>query len=163
MSDFAVSDLNKFAAKNDANQKPVGAVLESKKNCVALTFSKCFKKNAYTMINYFVEKKWISKGKDLENDETIERVLDKLGLRKVFDHTDWGTVKIGMKGHKAGRYFCINRAGYGKKGDGHAFTVIVNGKSVAVSGNNQEKLNNPYAEQIQANDKVTVWGPAPTS
>lgn len=162
MSDFSLADLTDFAAKAGSGQKPVGAVLESKKNCVALTFSKCFKKNAYTMINYFVEKKWISKGKDLENDETIERVIGNLGLKKVYDHTDWETVKIGMKGHKDGRYFCINRASYGKKGDGHAFTVIVNGQSVAVSGNNQEKLNNPYAEQIKTTDHVTVWGPAPT-
>lgn len=130
-------------------------MLPRRQNCVAMAFSKMMSLGVHATINYFIHKKWVPTAKALENDGAIEKVIKGIELAEVYKRNSWSTVKTGMKGHKDGRYFAINR---GASPD-HAFCIIVKNGSVGVSGNNAETKENCYYGAIQDNHKISVWGP----
>lgn len=140
-------------------------MLSYDKNCVAMTFSRLLGVGLYPTINFLIKKKWISDASELENDTTINTVIEKLGLQPRFHDTPWVTVKVGMSGMPDGRYYATNWGPSGSAGgQGHAFAIIKNG-GVGVYGNNQEvkqQVNSPsrpYHQTLHVTHKVSVYGP----
>ncbi|MHB1058854.1 MAG: hypothetical protein ACYC0F_13335 [Rhodanobacter sp.] len=135
------------------------------KNCVAMTFSRLLGVGVYPAINFLMKKGWIGKASDLENDTTINTVIEKLGLEERYVDTPWVTVKVGMKGMPDGRYYATNWGPAGSSGGkGHAFSIIKKG-GVGIYGNNQEvkkserNESKPYHQALHVTHKVSVYGP----
>ncbi|MBD8879558.1 hypothetical protein IHE49_03580 [Rhodanobacter sp. 7MK24] len=135
------------------------------KNCVAMTFSRLLGVGVYPTINFLIRKGWITRASDLENDTTINKVIEKLALAARYADTPWETVKVGMQGMQDGRYYATNWGPSGSSGGrGHAFAIVKKG-GIGVYGNNQEvkqsesSPSRPYHQSIHATHKISVYGP----
>jgi hypothetical protein len=135
------------------------------KNCVAMTFSRLLGVGVYPAINFLLKKGWIKKASDLENDTTIDTVIQNLDLEARYVDAAWTTVKVGMKGMPDGRYYATNWGPGGSKGGkGHAFSIIKKG-GVGIYGNNQEvkkseqRDSRPYHQALHETHLVSVYGP----
>jgi hypothetical protein len=135
------------------------------KNCVAMTFSRLLGVGVYPTINFMIKQGWIRKASDLENDGTINTVIEKLALQERYKDTSWTAVKVGMKGMPDGRYYATNWGPGGSSGGkGHAFSIIKNG-GIGIYGNNQEvkkseqAKSKPYHQALNETHLVSVYGP----
>jgi len=140
-------------------------ILPYDKNCVAMTFSRLLGVGVYPTINFFLQKGWISKASDLENDGMINKIIKELNLAECYVDSSWAAVKTGMQGYKDGRYFATNWGPSGSAGgNGHAFAIIKKG-GIGVYGNNQEVKQSsngssrPYHQAINETHKISVYGP----
>jgi len=152
---------NPFKIENLDSNKPEG-MLDTDKNCVAMSFSRVLGINVHTTINFFLQKGWIDSAENLENDTTVESIAEKLCMKKIYSNTTWGELKTAMAKDTNGRYLAVNTGVHGfnesPSAVGHAFCIIKNG-GLGVAGNNAEKKNTPYHSQIGHTHKITVWGP----
>jgi len=87
--------------------------------------------------------------------------MSGLKMDKFSSDASWSSTKEIMKSKPDGRYFAINSGKHSLLDDkeAHAFSIIMNKKSLGVAGNNAESTGHPYNQVINDEDLITVWGP----
>ncbi|MFU9135465.1 hypothetical protein [Erwinia tasmaniensis] len=135
--------------------------LDYDKNCVAMALSKTLKKGTSDVYAFLVGKGLIKNPKQLENLNTIQSIMSGLKMDKFSSDASWSSTKEIMKSKPDGRYFAINSGKHSLLDDkaAHAFSIIMNKKSLGVAGNNAESTGHPYNQVINDEDLITVWGP----
>lgn len=149
--------LTAFADSDGA--KAQLSLLPWDKNCVAMTLSRCLGVNLFTAVNFMKHRGWISKGTDLEDDSAIETVVSGLGMTERHKDKAWTTVRKEIPSLAVGRYFCINRGIPESTTSDHAFALIRHASGWNVEGNNLERKDVRYVDQIGETHRVSVYGP----
>ncbi len=82
-------------------------------------------------------------------------------MRKIINDKPYQEMKDTLKTHPAGRYFAVNSKTlpFDDNGPSHAFSILLNKKSIGIAGNNAELTNVPYNGIIKDTDLISVWGP----
>ncbi|MGK0603414.1 hypothetical protein [Yokenella regensburgei] len=153
--------LRRIQTSGLSGRGSVKNTLDYDKNCVAMALSKTLKKGTSDVYAFLVDKKFIKNPKELENLDKIQSIMSGLKMNNFSSDASWSSTKEIMKSKPDGRYFAINSRKHSLLEDkeAHAFTIIMNKKSLGVAGNNAESTGHPYNQVINNDDLITVWGP----
>ncbi|WP_228362729.1 hypothetical protein, partial [Shigella sp. FC6509] len=83
-------------------------MLPREQNCVAMALSACFRQQLNPVVNSLLKERIIHSPKELEHDNAVIRVLQKLQIQEVCNSTLWETAKQQLLQKSDGRYFAIN-------------------------------------------------------
>ncbi len=146
------------------NNAPPLNMLAKHQNCVAMALSKVFGVGVHATINLILAKGWAPTAQALQYDATIERIVNGLPLANKAMNTKWSDLRPLVSNWGDGRYFCVNSKmnDFGGQGVGHAFAIIKAGGWGTAANNSEEKGEEArnYATVMNADHRVSVWGPA---
>ncbi|EAB5468247.1 hypothetical protein GAV71_23950 [Salmonella enterica subsp. enterica serovar Typhimurium] len=136
-------------------------MLPREQNCVAMALSACFRQQLNPVVNSLLKERIIHSPKELEHDNAVISVLQKLQIQEVCNSTLWETAKQQLLQKPDGRYFAINskHLDFPGSGESHAFCCIKYKNAIGINGNNAETQSTHY--QPYPYDKVSIWGPFP--
>ncbi|PKC36324.1 hypothetical protein V462_10345 [Pantoea ananatis 15320] len=157
----AIERLRRIQISGLSGKGSVKNTLDYSRNCVAMALSKILKKRTDGVYELLKGKGFINNPKELENLNKIQSIMYGLKMNKLSSDASWSSTKKIMKSKPDGRYFAINSGKHSLLDDkeAHAFTIIMNKKSLGVVGNNAERAGHPYNQVINNDDLITVWGP----
>ncbi|MGQ7790722.1 hypothetical protein ACULNC_27080 [Shigella flexneri] len=73
-----------------------------------MALSACFRQQLNPVVNSLLKERIIHSPKELEHDNAVIRVLQKLQIQEVCNNTLWETAKQQLLQKSDGRYFAIN-------------------------------------------------------
>lgn len=150
----------KITVSDQTRQTPPN-MLPREKNCTAMALSTCFRQQLNPVVNSLLKEGIIIHPKELEGDNSVINILQRLGIPEVFQNIFWETAKQKITQKADGRYFVINSKHLAFPGsrESHAFCCIKYKNSIGINGNNAETKSIHY--HPYPHDKVSVWGPFP--